>query len=80
MFDIFSEKSKISWRKLLTAIGGFLFAFAVIGNQIKTGFDEMPGNYIAVIGSIFGFYFVKDVLRNKKIIVKDEKDNTTINN
>ena len=50
--SIFSTESTFSFRKLWSLIGLILFAFAFIGNQIKTVFDEAPGQYILLIGSI----------------------------
>lgn len=54
-----------SWRKILTAITGLLFAFAVVG--FLFGLPELPPSYQAIISGVFVFYFFKDTVRNLKI-------------
>lgn len=61
------ENGTYSWRKILTALSGSLFGYSVIGHQIKSGFEELPSSYQAIIAGVFAFYFAKDVLRNMKI-------------
>lgn len=51
-----------SWRKILTAEGGILFAYAVIGFEIKNHFAELPASYQAILAGIFAFYFIKKPL------------------
>lgn len=50
---------KISWRTILTAEAGFLFAIAVVGYLIKHKFEELPDSYQLIISGVFGFYFLK---------------------
>lgn len=54
-----------SWRKILTGIGGFLFAFSVIGYEF--GMPEIPASYQAIIAGIFAFYFFKNTVGNMRI-------------
>jgi len=63
---IFSEDSKFSFRKLWSLTGLVIFAFAFVGNQIATGFEEAPGQYILLIGSIVAFYFGKELINKLK--------------
>lgn len=65
MINIFSTNSRISWRKILTALCAVLFAFSYIGNQAFK-FAEIPGTYIGIIGLVFAFYFAKDAIPTKK--------------
>ena len=64
--SIFSTESTFSFRKLWSLVGLTLFAFAFIGNQVKTAFDEAPGQYILLIGSIVAFYFGKELIGKLK--------------
>ena len=64
--NLFKEQSgNYSWRKILTAIAGVLFAFSVIGYLF--GLPELPPSYQAIISGVFVFYFFKDTARNLKI-------------
>ena len=58
-----------SWRKILTAIVAFIFAFANLGYLF--GLPELPTGYQSIIAGVFTFYFVKSVLRNIKIGTKE---------
>lgn len=62
---LFKDKDGYSWRKILTAIAGFLFAFSVIGYEF--GLPELPNSYQAIISGVFVFYFFKETARNLKI-------------
>lgn len=63
---MFKEKDGLfSWRKGLTAIAGFCFAYVVI--MYELGFPEIPKAYLLVISGVFGFYFTKELFtKNKK--------------
>lgn len=66
MSHLFKDRDNTySWRKILTALCGLLFAFAVVGNSF--GMPELPAGYQAIIASVFAFYFFKDAARNVKI-------------
>lgn len=53
-----------SWRKAGSALAFLLFAFCVIGHQIKNDFAELPASYTLIISGIVAFYFVKRPLEN----------------
>lgn len=74
--NIFKDKSDYSWRKVLTALAAFLFAFAVVGWLVKNTFAELPAAYQAIIAAVFAFYFAKDMLRN--ITINKKEDNNGI--
>lgn len=59
------DKGEVSWRKILTAMTGFLFAFAVVG--FLFGLPELPPSYQGIISGVFVFYFFKETVRNLKI-------------
>ncbi len=61
---LFKTGDNYSWRKILTAIAGFLFAFSVVG--FLFGMEELPASYQAIISGVFVFYFFKDTTRNLK--------------
>jgi len=63
--NLFKENENYSWRKILTAIAGVLFAFSVIGFEF--GLPELPSSYQAIISGVFVFYFFKETARNLKI-------------
>lgn len=63
--NLFKEGDNYSWRKILTAIAGFLFAFSVVG--FLFGLPEIPASYQAIISAVFVFYFFKDTARKLKI-------------
>lgn len=68
MLNPFLDKDKtFSWRKCGTAICFTLFAYCVIGHQIYNKFAELPTSYQAIIASVFGFYFFKEVISNIQI-------------
>lgn len=71
--NIFKDKSEYSWRKVLTALAAFLFAFSVVGWLIKNTFAELPTAYQAIIAGVFAFYFAKDILRTFTISKKDNE-------
>ena len=56
---------KISWRTILTAEAGLLFAVAVIGYLIKHKFEELPDSYQMIISGVFAFYFLKRLFGNE---------------
>ena len=58
--NIFKTTSAYSWRKILTALCAVLFAFSYVGNQLFK-FPEVPATYMAVIASVFAFYFLKQL-------------------
>lgn len=63
MINFFKETNgTISWRKILTAEAGILFAVAVIGYLIKNKFQELPDSYQIIIAGVFGFYFFKRMI------------------
>lgn len=62
---MFLEKDgTFSWRKGLTAIVSFIFAFACIA--FLFGCPELPQSYQIIIGGVFTFYFAKNVIRKEK--------------
>lgn len=65
----FDETERFSWRKGLTCIAAFVFAFATIGYLF--GLPELPESYQAIIAGVFGFYFLKKVFSGVKV-VKDK--------
>jgi putative Mn2+ efflux pump MntP len=71
--NLFNDNSKTSWRKILTGIAAFLFAFSVIGWLLRNAFAELPAAYQAIIAGVFAFYFAKDMLRNIMISKKDNE-------
>lgn len=74
---IFREANgTFSWRKAGTALCFLLFAFCVIGNQIKNNFIELPDGYMVMISMVFAFYFFKEPISNLSFgtkTVKSEK-------
>ena len=60
-----------SWRKTLAGIVGLIFTTHCIGFLHRHNFDELPTSYMITIGSVFAFYFGKDVMRNTKITIKN---------
>jgi len=62
---LFFGGNEFSWRKALTAITAFVFAFAVIG--FLFGLPEIPSSYQAIIAGVFGFYFFKEVFSGVKL-------------
>jgi len=74
IYGVFTEKGEFSWRKLMTAGCLFLFMVSVLGNQFKNDFAEMPSAYLAIIGGVFGFYFMKSFFRNVNIGLNKKTD------
>jgi purine-cytosine permease-like protein len=70
--EIIKEKSIYSMRKIATVVILLVFLVACLGYLIQHKFAELPNSYIIIIGTVFGFYFAKDVIRNVKI--KTEED------
>ena len=64
---LFFKDGEFSWRKALTAITAFVFAFVVIGFEF--GMKEIPMSYQAIISGVFGFYFLKDVFNKVKLTI-----------
>lgn len=62
---VFTKNNVFSWRAALTAIGGFIFTFACIGNLF--GLPELPKSYQIIIGGIFGFYFSKELINKIRV-------------
>lgn len=65
MSNPFKTSSPYSWRKILTALCALLFAFSYVGQQLFK-FPEVPASYMAVVASVFAFYFLKGVLEKAK--------------
>jgi uncharacterized membrane protein len=62
-----------SWRKALTALTGFTFSTACIGNLIANKFAELPASYVAIIAGVFIFYFGKGLLEGKQVKLVENK-------
>ena len=66
MLILFTEKDgSVSWRKIMTAVASFCFAFSVMG--FLFGLPELPASYQAIISGVFVFYFGKEIMRKVKI-------------
>lgn len=65
---LFKDGNGYSWRKILTAVSSFVWAFAAIGYLF--GLKELPPAYIGMISGVWVFYFFKDTARNLKIGTK----------
>ena len=57
-----------SWRKILTALSGFVWTFAAIGYLF--GLQELPPSYIGMISGVWIFYFFKKTIGNMSIGTK----------
>ncbi len=57
---LFFKDEEFSWRRALTAITAFIFAFVVIGFEF--GMKEIPTSYQAIIAGVFGFLLLKKKL------------------
>lgn len=55
---------EVSWRKIMTAGATIVFMTASIGYLIANKFAELPDSYQLIISGVFGFYFLKSILRN----------------
>lgn len=77
--NIFRESDgNFSWRKAGTALCFLLFAFCVVGHQLKNAFAELPDGYMVIISMVFVFYFFKEPISNLSFgakTVKAEKSN-----
>lgn len=66
---LFFKEGVFSWRKALTALVAFIFAFVAIGYEF--GLKEIPDSYQMIIAGVFAFYFTKEIFENVKITKKD---------
>lgn len=57
----FYDENQFSWRKGMTAVVTFVFAYACIGFLNKNNFVVLPQQYIWIIVLIFVAYFGKDI-------------------
>jgi len=61
MSPFFDSNEVFSWRKGMTAVVTFVFAYACIGFLNKHNFEPLPGEYVYLIVLIFVAYFGKDI-------------------
>ena len=57
----FDSDELFSWKKGMTAVVTFVFAYACIGFLNKHNFEPLPNAYIYLIVLIFVAYFGKDI-------------------
>ena len=56
--SLFKTHSPYSWRKILTALCGLLFAFSVVGHQLFK-LPELPASYTGILFLVISFYFFR---------------------